>query len=395
MSENARDNSSAVVRRVGIKIPHWATQNTNVVSGLVRYLRETRQDWIIDADLDTGHELPPTVIDSSWTGDGLIVFRCSAREAKQWLERGIKVVNISTETNLEAVPSVIPDNKQMGRLAADYLVSLGLRRFVYVGEGKRRYSRERLEGFREILHGKGFDCSEIDLPISKIMEKEKWHELHRKLNEELSRLSFPIGMLTRDDIVAMNVLRSTRALGIKVPDDLALLGINDSFPNCHVASPKLSSVKHPAALIGYYAAQTLDALLGGEKVKIMTRLPSSGIAERESTNVVAVEDELVAKTLTHIRKYAKQRTVSVAEICKLYGLSNTTLRLRFKRVMGHSVKDEIDRVRQEEVKCQLQESRQTIQEIAYEMGFNSPEELTRFFKRVQGESPTKFRQRFR
>lgn len=393
MSEDLLVGQEQHPKRVGLRIPRWATQNTSVVNGMVKYLRETKQDWIIDADIETDNELPPNIIDASWNGDGLIVFRCGAREAKTWHARGIPVVNISSETQIDYVPNVIPDNYQMGQLAANYLLSLGLRKFAYVGEKTRRYSRHRQAGFQETLQKNGFDCEVIDLEISQILKDEKWSVLHDQLNRFLSMLETPVGLLARDDIVAMNVLRSTRALGIKVPHELALVGINDSSPYCHIALPKLTSVRHSGIMIGYHAAQVLDTLMKGGKVEDTTLLPSLGIVERESTNIIAVEDELVARALTYIRKHAKIQLVNVADVCRVLGVSNTTMRLRFKTVLGHSAKEEVDRVRHKEACQLLMETQSSVQEIAFHMGFNSPEELSRFFTRTQGESPTQFRAR--
>jgi len=274
-------------------------------------------------------------------------------------------------------------------------MGLGLKKFAYVGESTRRYSARRYEGFSQALHESGRECTEIDIPISQILKDDKWSVLHTQLNEALSALELPVGLLTRDDIVAMNVLRSARALGIKVPDELALVGINDSEPYCHIASPKLTSVKHPGILIGYYAARVLDEQMRGETVQDITRLTSPGITERESSNTIAIRDELVSQTLAYIRQNAKGSRINVADICRKLAVSSTTLRLRFKDMIGHSVKEEIDRVRHLEVCDMLNQTQTSIQEIAYHMDFNSPEELTRFFTRKQGESPTKYRERFR
>ena len=98
-------------------------------------------------------------------------------------------------------------------------------------------------------------------------------------------------------------------------------------------------------------------------------MKSSGVFERESTNEVAVQDELVAKALKYIRQYAKKQSVSVADLCTQLGVSNTTLRQRFKKMMGRSIKAEVDRVRAEGIQILLMETHLSIQEIAYDLGF--------------------------
>ncbi|MGB0993954.1 MAG: substrate-binding domain-containing protein [Akkermansiaceae bacterium] len=378
-------------RRVGLRIPRWAAQNTIVVNGIVKFLRESKQDWIIDADIETDRELPPNIIDKNWTGNGLIVFRCSEDEAAAWLARGIPVVNISTETNIKGVPNVIPNNYQMGKLAAQHMMDLGLRKFLYIGESLRRYSRLRQQGFEETLEAAGFVSLEIDLKISEMPEDRKSEILHEQLNKQLGVLELPTGVLARDDIVAMNVLRSTRSLGINVPSDMALIGINDSSPYCHVATPKLTSVRHPGMGIGFHAARVLDGLMNGEKQQGDTLLDSSGISERESSNIIAVEDELVSEVLKYMRLHGKTEAVNIAAMCRAFGISSTTLRIRFKEAIGHSAKEELSRIRHKVASQLLVETAMSVQEIAYDMGFNSPEELTRFFTRHEKISPTQFR----
>ncbi|MFC4991548.1 substrate-binding domain-containing protein [Rubritalea tangerina] len=378
--------------RIGIRSPRWATQNDQMINGIVHFLREHQLSWIIDADIDTGNELPPNRIDASWSGDGLIVFRCDAREAAAWKQNGISVVNISSETRIDGIPNILPDNYQMGRLAADYLLSLGLRRFAYAGEKARRYSELRAAGFIDTLQHHGLECIEIDLEISSMLKSEKWTRLHHELTTALSELPHPVGVLARDDIVAMNVLRSARALGIKVPDDLALIGINDSRPYCLIAHPQLSSVKHPGELIGYHAAKALHALLNGNTVPPDQLIPSPGIVERESTNIIAIQDPLVSRALSHIRAYAKSGPINVKDLSRELGVSNTTLRSRFKQCIGHTPKEEIDSIRHQEIKNLLQETSLNIQEIAYQLGFATPEELSRFFARKEGVPPSQFKQ---
>lgn len=390
MNEEFKTESESRVR-VGLRTPPWATQNDKVVDGMVRYIREKGLRWQIDADIKTDNELPPNVINASWSGDGLIVFRCSEREVEAWHKQGIKVVNISSETQIDGVPNIYPDNYQMGALAAEYLMGLGLRNFVFVGEKRRRYSSQRQAGYQDTLEKKGFGCSEIDLEISRMLQTEKWIELHDQINHAIKGLSLPIGVLARDDILAMNVLRSARALGIKVPEEMALIGINDSKPYCLVAFPQLTSVRHPGELVGFHAAGVLHRLLEGEKVTEDVLLKSPGVVERESTNIVAVQDPLVAKALRFIQNHAKTGPVSIGDLCAQLGASHSSLRLRFKKVMGCSAKEEVDRVRCREARLLLLETQLSVQETAFRLGFATPEEFTRFFTRLEGNSPTKFR----
>ncbi len=377
--------------RIGVRVPKWATQNAHLVNGIVRFVHEYRKIWQIDADVFFDHELPRNIIDATWDGDGLIVFRCRQEEVSAWRGKGIPVVNISSETHIEGLPNVLVDNYQMGSLAAKYLMGLGLRNFAYVGERSRHYSSQRYLGFHHTLQNNGMTCREINLPISKMPLSKKAQRIHTRLNKALVKLSFPIGLLARDDLLAMNVLRSTQALGINVPDEISLMGINDQSPYCQIAFPRLTSVIHPSELIGYQAAHLLNRMIAGDKVNEDVILESPGITERESTNAVIVQDPLVAKALKYIRQHAKTQPLSVSDICHQIGVSNTTLRLRFKKLIGHSLKAEIDRIRIDEIRLLLTKTQFPIQSIAFQLGFSLPEDLSRFFKRIEGVSPKRYR----
>lgn len=384
------DNQNKLVR-IGYRIPHWAMQNTMLFQGLVRYNRENQQSWKIESDIYTENELPQTVIDEHWEGDGLIVFRCTEQEAKAWREKNIPVVNISAETEVEGIPNIVADNYLMGKIAAEHLMSLGLQHFAYVGERFRKYSQLRLAGFRDTIKASGKEVIEIDLPISTMEDESKSEEIHKQLNAAMKDLPLPTGILARDDVVALNVLKSARHLNMSVPDEIAVLGVNNSMPYCFIAHPNLTSVQHPAQLIGYHAAKALDMLMKGEEVEEHTMVKPLGVAVRESTNMIAVNDALVSDVLKEIRTKIPKGPVMISELARKFGVSHTNLRNRFKKSLGLSIKHEVDRARLAEVKRRLVETDDSLQEIAYSMKFLSPEEFSRFFSRNAGLSPSLYR----
>ncbi len=396
MSRTKKKNStspfpSSTPLKIGVRIPKWVTQNAQVIDGIIQFIREHQKVWQIDADIFFDNELPTNSINASWEGDGLIIFRCLQKEATAWHKKGIPVINISAETQIDGVPNVLIDNYQMGELAAEHLMGLGLHHFAYVGDSARNYSSQRFTGYNDTLKRNGLSSLEINIPISKMPATKKAEYIHTQLNKKLQKLPFPIGLLARDDLLALNVLRSAHHLDIQVPDNISLIGINDQSPFCQVAFPPLTSVILPWEKIGYHAANLLNQMIHGEKVDQDLILKSPGIKERESTNTIAVQDELVAKAIKYIRSHSKTQSVNVADICQQIGVSNTTLRLRFKKIMGRSIKSEVDRIRTDQIRMLLTETQLSIQEISYNLGFASPEDLTRFFTRMEGISPGKYR----
>ena len=131
---------------VGIRVPSWASFTRPIFHGIVEFIRN-REQWRIQTLVDSTNEMAPMVIDENWNGDGLILFRHSADEAAAFKRRSIPVVNLSTECREKGFPTVIPDNAEIGRMAAQHLLTLGLRHFSYWGDPSRTYSRERGEAF--------------------------------------------------------------------------------------------------------------------------------------------------------------------------------------------------------------------------------------------------------
>ena len=115
---------------VGIRVPSWASFTRPIFHGIVEFIRN-REQWHIQTLVDSTNEMAPMVIDENWTGDGLILFRHSSDEAAAFKRRGIPVVNLSTECREKGFPTVIPDNAEIGRMAAQHLLTLGLEPVSY------------------------------------------------------------------------------------------------------------------------------------------------------------------------------------------------------------------------------------------------------------------------
>lgn len=379
---------------VGIRIPDWATHSLPIFQGILAYLRDNHLKWRLHSNLSSGDELRPVTIDAQWRGDGLIVFRPEQKEAERWKKTGIPMVNLSSESVDISSVSILPDNRQMGEIAANHFLERGLRQFAFFGNPQRIYSQERLEGFKHKLAEHGHDLQVIDLPpYFDHNKKEKWIHIQNALLTKLIDLPSPVGVLARDDILAISILDATDELGIRVPDEMAVIGLGNSTPHCQLAWPPLSSVSYPSKMLGYKAAQALHQMLNGEPLNSLTLCPSSGITERESTKIIATNDALIAGAVKFIHRNAGKQNISVAELSQKTGLSYSSFRQRFRKAMGQSAKDTIIRLRLAKAKELLIERPINIQEIAHQMDFSSPEDFTRFFTTHNGTSPSNYRKK--
>lgn len=398
----------ARLRRVGVRFPAWITFQRPVFDGIIEFM-QAREPWIIEAPMDTSNELPPTVIDAKWRGDGLIVFRYTPAEAAAWKRAGIPVVNLSTERIGGSFPSIVPDNAQGGAEAARHLLTLGLHEFAFVGRAMpfaddgltglrvaRRYSLEREEGFRQALCAAGHSPRTIQLR-TKIETGEVWRELCELYRGVIRGLPRPCGVFAADDLLAHGLLQAAQAEGVRVPQDVALIGFNDQSYFCHAATPPLSSVTYPGHTIGRLAAETLFALMQGGKSPSahVQRVAVTGVTIRESTNVLAIRDPLVAEALRLIRKQAATSAPRVSEIAESLGVSTSLLRQRFLDAVGLSPKEEVDRARLDIIRHWLGTTDLGSSEIAAKTGFTDAAEMRRFFRRGGGQTPQEFRQNHR
>ena len=394
-----KHNSKAETARkmpvVGIRVPSWASFTRPIFKGVVDFIRRN-QRWQIQTLVDSTNEMAPVVIDQNWDGNGLILFRFSTEEAENFKRRNIPVVNLSAESTGKGYPSVIPDNLEIGKQAAQHLLTLGLKHFSYWGDPSRTYSQQRGTGFeREILNA-GFECINVQFEPDHFPWEGRWVKMHEQIVDELNRLPKPIGIFAKDDMLGSNIIRISNELDIAVPDEISVIGTNADEVFCQICTPPLSSVAYPGKRVGYQAACLLSTMMRGARVTddhIMP-IPIHELVARESTNTLAVDDPVVAEAVHFIRQQAPSYPVHVSEVVERSHLSHSGFNKNFIKQMGHTPKEEIKRVRLARLQALLKNTSNKIGQVAREMRFESPEELTRFFKRETGFAPKDYRKHY-
>ncbi|MDP0491864.1 MAG: substrate-binding domain-containing protein [Verrucomicrobiota bacterium JB023] len=383
--------------RVGVRLVDWAQGFGNrIFSGILDFLREGHE-FELEFEQPSGGDLPRTAIDKNWDGDGLLVFRYTAAEAKAWEERGVKVVNLSVEQPAKGpfFPRVTLDNHFCGRQAADRLMRLGLRQFVYWTDPHRAYSLERYEGFRGALAENGFDCTVVEVPASAYPAKTRAKQIAMTGWKQFARIEPPFGVFAKDDIAAVCAVNALAQIGVKVPGEAVVLGVADDIVYCHTTNPPLSSLRFPGRAIGYEAASLLHRMMSGEQIEARARVmvPSPGVVERESTGMISLPDEVVSQALGIVRREVVTGALTAGDLADRLGVSRETLRQRFHAVFGHGPKQEMDLIRAAKVRDLLMGTTLTLEKIAERTGFGGQDDLCRFFKRVTGEQPSVHRRR--
>lgn len=376
--------------RVGVRLVDWAQGFGNRLYGGILDFARAGHPLELEFEQGSGGDLAGVKIDRNWRGDGLLVFRYTAEEAKAWRKRKISVVNLSTEQPQGDVgfPRVTLDNEKAGEMAADYFISLGVRQFAFLHDPNRLYSQERLAGYRRRLDQAGFPVQVLEIASSTFAPKIRARQNAEMAWRLMAKLPVPCGLFAKDDISAVVAIRALRVLGLRVPQDVPVLGVADDIVYCMATTPAISSLRFPGKSIGYAAAELLWQQMSGTKVaaKQHLRFPPRGLVVRESTGHVELADPVVTSALSVIRDAAGHQSITAQELCQRVGVSRESLRQKFQETLGRSPKQEVDRLRAEHVGELLRRKGRdwTLERVAEECGFTGSDELCRFFKRVKG-----------
>jgi LacI family transcriptional regulator len=302
---------------------------------------------------------------------------------------GVPAVNVSS-SKPSNLPSVLPDEDAIGRMAAQYFLERGFRQLAFVGRSGVVDATERGTAFEAAAMEAGRPCHLLRPDPS---GDRTWNEF-RRMATWLRNLPRPAGVFAGDDRRGRDVLFACNTLGLRVPEEVAVLGADDDEFVCGMCVPPLSSVIIPAHAIGYRAAELLDRLLrGAAPVASPLLIAPSGIASRQSTDVVAVDDRNMADALRYIHAQA-HRPITVHDVLKAAPQSRRLLELRFRQVLGRTPKEEIRRVHLERAKSLLAQTSLKIQNLAAESGFRHYSFFVRRFRAYTGMTPTAFRNQF-
>jgi LacI family transcriptional regulator len=374
-------------RKICTFLPSYRiTREYEVLTGLYRYVRTT--------DTLTLGSHPGLAIhvemDSllKWSGDGVIGFFFRPERVTELLARGIQVVNLTESlAPLDLpVPVVVSDNEMIGRLVAAHLLERGFRRFAFIGVDEL-FSRRRLKGFEDALREKGISESSIIKPTL-----EKYRGLSaQSLAAQCEGIERPFAVFAADDDLAARTLSAALEIGIRVPKEMGIIGVNDLELICDAAAVPLTSVAHAHSKIGFEAGRLIDQLLQGQPVdRKIFRIPPLGVVPRVSTRTFAFDDPLVEEAMIFI--YANiGRPFKVGDVVKHCGKSRKSLEVKFANAVGSTMHDEIIRLRIDRAKQLLAGTYWTVGRIAEECGFGDSRTLKQAFVRIEGSTPESYR----
>lgn len=362
-----------------------------VIEGVTRFVRES-DEWSVFVEDDPQAKIPDF---HHGHFDGVIADLDDPRIPKRLVGLGIPAVGVGAigkdcPWDL-MISTVSTNNRRIAVLAAGHLMERGLQHFAYCGVPGRTidpWNLQRREAFVDHLRRAGCPCS---VYTGRHNASHSWEQLQEKLGVWLAGLPKPLGLMAANDARARHVLEACRRLRLRVPEDVAVIGVDNDELICNLAHPPLTSIVQGTEEIGYRAAELLNRLMSRQqRTNEHLVVDPVVVITRESTDLVATEDRVASTALAYIRQHAA-KGIQVADVARAANVSRSTLDARFRRVVGRTVHEEIRRSQLNTARQLLTTTNLPVEDVARRSGFSSAQYMNTVFQRLLGQTPGRYR----
>lgn len=350
-----------------------------VLRGVADYAAQ--HDWELQCRMHWTHQLPAP---GEWRGDGIIAFAGVSRRLQPATRRLIAFVRAAkvpvVETQLFEnhfnAPKVIVPHDAIGRMAAEYFLRLNFRHLGFVTFDENPLEQHRRLAFQRAAEAGGAE----------------FHALTpRSLRRTIARLPRPMALFAVNDPNALEIILACRDAGCRVPEEFAVMGVDDTAIVCDLAAVPLTSINCNFEQQGYAAAALLDRLMDGKrKPAAPIVIPPRGVTVRRSTDTVAIPDLDAARMLRFLRDRFRERR-GIQEIARELGVPLRRVHGHFRRHVGRGMLEELTRLRVEHAKKLLPDSKLKLEAVGLESGFSNRFHFVRAFRRVTGQTPRAWR----
>lgn len=366
------------------------SHDRDVLNGLSQFARS--QGWRLLIENPACSELAERIRRG---GVGGIIASTDAHEVCRRLSFAeMPIVDVWCDTSPFAKVRI--DDRAAGKLAAEHLLDRGFRRVAFCGMFQSPFEMDRYDGFRTVVEARGLPCLThwVDPSRAHDYSPESCGIEARRLREWLAELPRPIGIMAANDHRAMEVVNICRELGLAVPDEMAVVGVDNEQRSCEMAAKPISSVAPDGMRTGVLAAELLGRMMNGEAPpREPVRVPPLKVIVRESSNAYPMQDE-VAAVLRFIETHYTQE-ISAEALLETAGLSRRALEIRFRNAVGRSPFEEIRRRRMLLAEELLSTTEMQIGEVARRCGISEVKTFHPLFRRHTGMSPGDYRRRSR
>ncbi len=406
-------------RSVALLIETSNGHGRGLLDGVVAYVKELA-DWSVYLTEQERGAVPPNWL-KNWSGDGIIARIETDDIADQLRGLHVPIVDLSATRHVKGIPWTSTDDSAIAALGVQHFMDRGFHNLAYCGDPGFAWSNLRRDRYRELTLAAERKFFEYQ-STHRYDPLFDWKQEKTRLGHWLTTLPRPVAIMACYDFQAQQVLDACRQSRIAVPESVAVLGVDDDRLICELAEPSLSSIIQDTHATGYEAARLLDEMMDAQIKASRSQHPSNnhpsspssnhprgktlskkntttdpplltkplGIMVRESTDTLAIDDHQISEALQYIRRHA-HANIRVADVLKTLSLSRRSLEHRFKKLVGRTPHEEIQRVRLNSVKRLLSETELSIAAIAERSGYEHGEYMTAVFRRVTGLTPTEYR----
>lgn len=346
------------------------------------------------------------IFETEWTDEhlagtkkragGIIAHIRNTRTAEIIRKLGIPaVVSAHTENIGSEFYQIKADSKAIGKMAAEHFLEKGFNNFAFCGMSNIWHSEERGQAFKKMISQDGARNTFYSFSLgAQKNSRSRKKEVQNSLTEWLLSMKLPVGIFASNDDCAEQIVEACKEVQLRVPEEVAILGVdNDEFV-CNFVQPPLSSIAINAEVAGYEAAALLDKLMFGRSIrKTVITVKPTHVVTRQSTDIMAIHDPEICKALHFIRRNAN-RPIGVPKVVDAVLTSRRALERKFRQTLGRSVNDQIRKIRTEQIAKLLIDTNLTISEIAHKMGFHRIDHICRYFKREFKVTPREFREQY-
>ncbi|HBG25636.1 MAG: hypothetical protein A2Y10_15980 [Planctomycetes bacterium GWF2_41_51] len=382
--------------KVAVLIEASRSAGRGLLSGIVKYVNATNT-WACYREPPSYTRLGSKKTLLSWIKglniDGIIAHDHYAKEIESLINNKTPMVIASVDTRkYPFLPTFSDDGISTGQMAAKHLLERGMRNFAYYGLRKQDTFRDRGRSFKDQIKKVGYKTYFYESKRS--LGKSSWENELTRIANWLISLPKPLGIMTYADDYSQQIVEACKVAKLKIPDDVAVIGVDNDHLICNLSNPPLSSVALKYERAGYEIAKLLDRLINGEPMqgqKII--IEPTHIVTRQSTNTLYLDDIEVLQSVRYIHQNAN-RLLQVEDVVRNSRLSRRALQQRFNKILGHSIFYEIQQRHADQIAKMLIETNLPISKIALNLGHSGIEHISRYFRLVKACSPTDYRKKY-
>jgi LacI family transcriptional regulator len=377
------------IKQIAFAFPRGSHQEI-FIEGVFRYARENQRRWsFVMAPEWNAVSLRHLV---GWSGDGVIAALNTPAEAACAAAFHLPIVNISGTMAQSPVPRSMVDNYAVGVMAAEHLLQQRFLSFGFYGMRNLTYSNGRMRGFRERLEMNGVKPAVLTLSSSFSIRGNAWAKQHLQLAEWLTGLEKPCAVFAASDARARQVINACEHLGLRVPEQLAVIGVDDQQVICEHVHPTITSIARNNVLEGYAASGILDSMMTEGRVARRERLIAPlRVVPRESTATIGVADKRLREAIIYFQQHISD-SLTVEELCGQVGVSRRWLEYSFRSALQAGPHEFMQRERLNHARRLLvDEPTLRINCVAKRVGIESAKHFTKAFRREFGISPREYR----